>query len=633
MQEKCFFSAFFHFYLHIPKNFCNFARKIKTNTHMKKKFFYGAALLAAITLSACGGKDSSESSTADSESATVAENNEFGDFADEVFPEYPASDPRYIYPENAKLKKLSSGNFYKNNLTLYICEANGKYGVVDEWKRVIIPVEYDAIKQVVGNSCYYYIQKDSLWGIIDQDGEFCLPPVLTSIKYNAKNWTYTLTEQNGETRTISSDRYNSDYKREAANLAVDYHWGNGFFFGVDSIPPKKVLVDDYYTTGKFTNGLMPVYDKNKKKVGFLNTKGEWAIPQTISCKEMYYMYEPAFSGGYLVLDKEASDFTHFYEIYDQKGKLLWTQKYRISETTHSLSDYVDGGFALMRLRTGNGYKATEQWKYVSPTGKEIFPEVYGGKQYGETNGDPNSYIRPMRNGMVAFADFSSYDTRWGFFDKKGKVIVRGKYAKVHDFQDGLAAVQMPQNGENPNKWGFIDKTGEMVIAPRFSNEPSDFSEGLAVVEKSNGMKVYINKQGEVVSPEANDALPFLNGTAFIKMCYEGYLPSYMAIDHSFQIVNSFLPEETFSSYNVDRLKKALTSPKRAAEVLFYYTNYNFHMYNSRGDDYFIYCDDEFTVNAVSDGIVHVQYGPYHNRIDAFCDLTGNIIFYLERNEF
>ena len=599
-----------------------------------KKFFYLVAIVATVALTACGGKGSNDSSstTVDSESAKakkVVEDDIYCDYVEEEFPDFPASDSSYIYPENGKLTKME-GN-WDDNHDFYICKVGDKVGVVDDCKRVIIPIEYDEIKKARSDCYYYLIRQGDRWGLISSHGRFILPSVLKSIK--CERGYYKLTFDDGTQKTIEEGIWGDDFSQIAAFLVGNYEWGPYFYVRTDSTT-KVVYVDEYYTTGKFSNGLMPVYDKNKKKVGFLNTKGEWAIPQTIPCRGMSYMHEPAFSGGCLVLEQEASDYTHYYEVYDQKGQRLWSQKLSDGTTSYSLSDYVDGGFALMRQRVGHASRSTEHWKYVSSTGKEIFPEVYGGKQFGETRGNPNDYIRPMRNGMVAFADFISYDERWGFFDKKGKVIVPGKYAKVHDFQEGLAAVQMPQDGENPNKWGFIDKTGEMVIPPTFSKEPGDFSEGLAVVEKTNGMQVYINKKGEVVSPQFARALPFLNGTAFVEVYPRDYCSERFAIDHTFNVINSYLPEEVFNTYNVARLKYATVTPKRASEALFYYSGYNHDcIYDSWGDHFFMYCDDEYKINEVSEGIVHVQYGPYNSKVDLFCDQTGKIIFYLARNEF
>ena len=243
----------------------------------------------------------------------------------------------------------------------------------------------------------------------------------------------------------------------------------------------------------------------------------------------------------------------------------------------------------------------------------------------------NEFVRPMCDEMVAFPDFSTSEHRWGFFDKNGKVIARGKYANVHDFQEGLAAVQMPEGGENPNKWGFIDKTGNMVIPARFSNEPGDFSEGLAVVTKTNGLKVYINKNGEVVSPEYSNAQPFVNGIAFMEV-YNGYTSEYYALDHSFNVVNFLLPSQLFTPETRAQILETAKNPNRPARDVFFYPGYNIsQLVNYRGDLYFVWSDNITTINSITDGVVHVSYG--ERQSDFYCDTTGKILFYMTRNEF
>jgi DNA-binding transcriptional regulator/RsmH inhibitor MraZ len=73
-----------------------------------------------------------------------------------------------------------------------------------------------------------------------------------------------------------------------------------------------------------------------------------------------------------------------------------------------------------------------------------------------------------------------------FIDTSGRVVIEAKYDIVHDFSEGLAAVNIGErrNGigliANPGEWGYIDKTGKLVIPMKFTHA-EDFSEGLAAV--------------------------------------------------------------------------------------------------------------------------------------------------------
>ena len=71
---------------------------------------------------------------------------------------------------------------------------------------------------------------------------------------------------------------------------------------------------------------------------------------------------------------------------------------------------------------------------------------------------------------VWIGDF--YTGNYSFINKKGKVVIKPKYDDVGDFSEGLAIV------EKSNKWGFINKKGKEIVKPKY-DKVVFFSEGLA----------------------------------------------------------------------------------------------------------------------------------------------------------
>ncbi len=61
------------------------------------------------------------------------------------------------------------------------------------------------------------------------------------------------------------------------------------------------------------------------------------------------------------------------------------------------------------------------------------------------------------------------------------------------FTEGVASVK------KGSKWGFIDKKGKVVIPFQYSHTAS-FKNGLAYVEKDN-KEFYINKKGEIIKED------------------------------------------------------------------------------------------------------------------------------------
>ncbi len=98
----------------------------------------------------------------------------------------------------------------------------------------------------------------------------------------------------------------------------------------------------------------------------------------------------------------------------------------------------------------------------------------------------------------------SKDGKWGFIDKRGKIVAPILFDVVWSFREGMAAVK------KDGKWGFIDKSGKVVIPFQFDGLPEwgqscGFQEGMAAVEK-DGKWGFIDKSGKVVIPFQFDGL-------------------------------------------------------------------------------------------------------------------------------
>ena len=69
------------------------------------------------------------------------------------------------------------------------------------------------------------------------------------------------------------------------------------------------------------------------------------------------------------------------------------------------------------------------------------------------------------------------DHKYGYINKKGKVIIPVIFEEAKPFSEGLAAV-LGRDSNNRLRWGFIDKTGKLVIPYKFSFEPGQTHENL-----------------------------------------------------------------------------------------------------------------------------------------------------------
>jgi len=103
--------------------------------------------------------------------------------------------------------------------------------------------------------------------------------------------------------------------------------------------------------------------------------------------------------------------------------------------------------------------------------------------------------------------------RYGYINKKGKMVIKPKFDWALNFTDGLAPVQITKILKG-KVWGYVDKKGKFVIKPKFDGLiAGQFQKGLADVDikldKKGQWFGYIDKSGKfLIEPKFNLAGPF-----------------------------------------------------------------------------------------------------------------------------
>ena len=251
---------------------------------------------------------------------------------------------------------------------------------------------------------------------------------------------------------------------------------------------KEVIPISYnsvYTTKIDKN--IPIVANLDGKEGYINTKNKWVIPPT-------YQKAFPFKQGLAKVQKEG---TKHYMYINLKGEPVIQDFY-----TDMFDPSDNANIVTVLLRENN------ECKY----------KVYDFK--GNLLGTYDDF-RKNRTGNAVFA--VKKNSKWGYIDVNGKVVIPLEYEEVADFSEGLAPVC--KNG----KWGYINLKKEVVIPFKFANSKMySFKNGVARYCYTGGNSLYsddvnglINLKGEIIVEPKYKSIEYINGNVAM-VSFDGY---------------------------------------------------------------------------------------------------------------
>ena len=289
--------------------------------------------------------------------------------------------------------------------------------------------------------------------------------------------------------------------------------------GCIDLQGKEIIPVKYDDMGFWGNGLIPVntgakevnYLKKGGKWGYCNAKGVLVIPMQFEAAE-------TFCEG-----KAPVRIKNKWGFIDTTGKMIIAPQY------DQTSQFRNELCVVAKNR---------KWGIIDATGKEVIK-----LEYGELNDFENGVARAF----VGTKSDDGWEVKGGYclINRKGEQITAPKYKSIFPFSDGLARVEVPSTeNKYDTKSGFINEMGELVI-PAIYDEAEDFTDGMAAVgfrKKQEGIAFleseytwgYVNKQGvEVVKPQYSQASKFMNDRAIVgKGNQRGFIVVIEAVNDS-----------------------------------------------------------------------------------------------------
>ncbi len=193
-----------------------------------------------------------------------------------------------------------------------------------------------------------------------------------------------------------------------------------------------------------------------------------------------------------------SDKEDAFRYVDHAGRDLFGQTFIVAEpfsdglawamTADYLRGYINraGKFAILNGRV-------EETGGPFSEGKAVINRDDGSFRVIDTAGrdlfSARGHAEKFAQGRLRFAIAAGKaQTRWGFCDSTGKVIVPPTYLAAGDFHEGRAAVQ------ESGGIGYIDLSGAPVIPPTFT-VADDFNQGVAIAGR-DGMLGLLDTDGQ-----------------------------------------------------------------------------------------------------------------------------------------
>jgi len=231
--------------------------------------------------------------------------------------------------------------------------------------------------------------------------------------------------------------------------------------------------------------LFPV--RNQVRWGFVSRAGELEIP---------FRFERArpFSEGLAAVRMAG-----LWGFIDLAGEMVIKPQF----------DEVEGfseGLSLVRLCDRYGYIDHSGHYVINPFYGQAVPFAQG---LAFVAGDDGPYLidREERVQITGFDEVALFsegmaparpdgESRWGYIDPAGKLVIGARFRFAQPFSDGLALVR------DRKGYGWIDRQGKVVLRQgryRVGEANSAFANGLAAVRVEDRWG-YIDKQGRLAIP-------------------------------------------------------------------------------------------------------------------------------------
>ena len=501
-----------------------------------------------------------------------------------------------------------------------------KYGYIDKSGNVVIPYQFDRAWDFYNGSAVVTVGGKS--GIINKAGAYIAEPVYDGINIWLLRFGIIVVEQNGKCGVLAPD----------GKLIVPIEYDNAYnsMYTPDSLiivekDRKLGLVDrsgalivpvQYDYIGYLSDGMIVVSvgTWGNMKYGYYDDSGKLVVP-------LEYDYAESFSDGRAMVGKGTSSDTR-YGYIDKSGELIMPLEY--DEISWFNRDFQkvnkDGRFGLIGMDGSEALAAEyDDISFYSEDKAWVKKDGFWGIIESVKTAAVSLWnilvsptlvydnVYPFSDGMARVGKGSYPDTKYGYVDAKGSLVLPMEYCDADMFVNGQAVVGTGTLGSA--KYGVIDKSGKTVIDFKY-DFIGWFSNDLLMV-RLDGKRGIVDKSGKVTVPIIYDYIyPFNDDLLMVIQTGSNWSYSYGLVDKA---GNVMLPVEYKAIYNDGsgycRVQKGdkwgildlsatvappplkVTAKPTASAVLVDGGQKSFDAYNIEGNNYFKLRDLAYVLNG------------------------------------
>ncbi len=371
----------------------------------------------------------------------------------------------YLSSKNEVLTKLVADDLFPTSSDLNIIQSGGKYGLIDSNQKIILPIEFDRLKEVANGK--FMAKKNKKWGLIKTDNKILVSFEYDSIQVQSlglqsfmkyKGW-----QLHDSVGNILSNKF---YDFIGEFDGVSYKVQNKGYWGLLNLNGEEIIHCVFDSITDRLSQMVAV--KFKGQYGVMGVHENWKVaPQP-------YPIRLVNEDKYVLL-QSGNAFLKSFE-----GEIIYFTPHRMEFKKDYWLEFLPDGSEKMISYDGMILKRTEF--PVSDSKNEVFITSEG--------------LRGIKK-----------DGKYGFVDERGKLRVANRYDSIDDFREGLAPVKLI------GKWGFVSPQDKIVVQPNYESV-THFVKGLSIA-KRNGKVGLINKNGIAQLPLRYDAIHLLTNQKFL----------------------------------------------------------------------------------------------------------------------